>query len=249
MNEAAHHKISAFKANQYASLFKSLNQKVDLLFEHLNNDFLITTNKVKKYTAMARTRLAEARLPEQLKLKITGAARSFDTIMVELQYHDIIRQKLEHIYTTEKWLADEFNDLFSNAVDARPRMILIMRELIELAINQLNQLKEEYLFAANKIQRLLRALWADKDVSRELHLFLFNTSENLRNVIKSIDHIIAMHRQLLAEPWTGPVASTDHRARLLADVKKLYTMESERKVFNQTFQMVEEEEIVDEIFF
>ena len=243
--------ISAYLANRYSSLFKSLNQKIDVLYEHLNDDFLVTSNKVKKYAAVAREKLASDKLPAALRDKLRTAARSFDSIIVELQYHDIIRQKLEHVYTVEQALAGEFSRLYEPRCNAyTPQYTFVMYDLVRLSYRQLVVVREDYLVASNKIQRLLRALWADRDISRELQLFLFNTAQNLRNVIQILDLIISMHEKLLDEQaaFTAPITE-DQRMKILLDVKKLYTMDAEREVFNKTFGIEEELVADDEIFF
>jgi hypothetical protein len=243
--------ISAYLANRYSSLFKSLNQKIDVLYEHLNDDFLVTSNKVKKYAAVAREKLASDKLPAALRDKLRTAARSFDSIIVELQYHDIIRQKLEHVYTVEQALAVEFSRLYEPRCNSyTPQYTFVMYDLVRLSYRQLVVVREDYLMASNKIQRLLRALWADRDISRELQLFLFNTAQNLRNVIQILDLIISMHEKLLDEQaaFTAPITE-DQRMKILLDVKKLYTMDAEREVFNKTFGIEEELVADDEIFF
>ncbi|MBT1708708.1 hypothetical protein KK062_10760 [Fulvivirgaceae bacterium PWU5] len=243
--------ISAYLANRYSSLFKSLNQKIDALYEHLNDDFLVTSNKVKKYAAVAREKLASDKLPAALREKLRTAARSFDSIIVELQYHDIIRQKLEHVYTVEQTLAAEFARLYEKRCDTyTPQYTFVMYDLVRLSYRQLVVVREDYLLASNKIQRLLRALWADRDISRELQLFLFNTAQNLRNVIQILDLLISMHEKLLDEQAAfTAIITEEQRMKILLEVKKLYTMDAEREVFNKTFGIEEELVTDDEIFF
>lgn len=251
MAEIIKYRISAYLANQYSSLFKSLNLKIDALYDHLNNDFLITTNKVKKYNFIARQKLSSQKLPETLRTKIKGAVRSLDAILIELQYHDIIRQKLEHIHCVEMALSKEFDQLYEQYDTFNsPYYTLVLHDLILLAYQQLLQVREDYLYASNKIQRLLRSLWADRDISRELQLFLFNTAENLLNVIQALDQIIKMHEKLQTRNEAFELEITEElRLRILNDVKKLYTMDSEREIFNKTFGIVEELVTSDEIFF
>lgn len=251
MADIIKYNISAYVANQYSSLFKSLNLKIDGLYDHLNNDFLITTNKVKKYNAIARKKLSAKTISDPLHKKLKEAVRCLDAIIIELQYHDIIRQKLEHIYAVELALSREFNELYEqrNGFDS-PHYTLVMYDLIVLAFQQLLQIREDYLMASNKIQRLLRSLWADREISRELQLFLFNTAENLRNVIQAIDLIIKMHEILRVENKSFVVeVSQSLRMKILNEVKQTYTMDAEREVFNRVFD-IEEELISDnEIFF
>ncbi|MCD9013941.1 hypothetical protein [Parachryseolinea silvisoli] len=244
--------ISAYLANRYSSLFKSLNQKIDALYGHLNDDFLVTSNKVKKYAAVAREKLASDKLPTALREKLRTAARSFDSIIVELQYHDIIRQKLEHVYAVEQTLAAEFSRLYEQRGNGcyTPQYTFVMYDLVRLSYRQLVVVREDYLLASNKIQRLLRALWADRDISRELQLFLFNTAQNLRNVIQILDLLISMHEKLLDEQAAFTVIITEEqRMKILLEVKKLYTMDAEREIFNKTFGIEEELVTDDEIFF
>ena len=251
MSEVTKYKISALMANQYSSLFRSLNQKIELLHGHLNDDFLVTTNKVKRYNVIARQKLTSGVLPEPLRTKIYNAVKSFDKLIIELQYHDIIRQKLEHISIIAVTLSHEFSLIYEKQDKVhRPHYTLVMYDIIKLAFNQLNRVREEYMFASNKIQQILRLLWADREVSRTLELFLFNTAENLRNVIKALDLIIKMHETLRQGTREFEINITDElRMTILSDVKRLYTMDSERKVFNATFGIKEELVSDDEIFF
>jgi hypothetical protein len=93
-------------------------------------------------------------------------------------------------------------------------------------------------------------LWADRDISRELQLFLFNTAQNLRNVIQILDLLISMHEKLLDEQAAFTVTITEEqRMKILLEVKKLYTMDAEREIFNKTFGIEEELVTDDEIFF
>jgi hypothetical protein len=125
-----------------------------------------------------------------------------------------------------------------------------MYDLIRLSYNQLSKIREEYTIASNKIQRLLRTLWADREISRLLELFLFNTAENLHYVLNALDLIIKMHDKLREEnPEFEVHVSEERRMKILNDVKRLYTMDSEREVFNQTFGITEELVTDDEIFF
>ncbi|MDN4166122.1 hypothetical protein QWY31_11455 [Cytophagales bacterium LB-30] len=245
--------ITTFVANQYATLFGTLSQKIDLLFEHLNNDFIITGNRVKKYHKIAREKLKNREFTPDMEDKIRHAVKCFDIIIVELQYHDIIRQKLEHINTFEIKLAQEFSEIYEkkNAF-CNPRYTLVMYDLVKLAYRQLNAIRSDYLTASLKIQKLLLQLWTDREISRELQLFLFNTAENLKNVLDSLDAILKMHEKLRKEnPDIDVAISQETRMEILEEVKKCYTMESERLIFNDLFQIVEAEKdpVEDDIFF
>lgn len=250
MSKEQYH-ISAYVANQYSSLFKSLNQKIDTLYEHLNNDFLVTTNKVKKYNTVAREKIASGKLNPELREKVISAVKSFDSIIIELQYHDIIRQKLEHIYAVELALSREFSTIYAQQqAIGIAHFTLVLYDIIKLSYNQMLQVKEDYLLASNKIQRILRQLWADRDISKTLQLFLFNTAENLRNVLEAMDLIIKMHDKLRAERRAFEVEiSEEQRLAILNEVKQTYTMDSEREIFNTTFGIQEELVSNDEIFF
>ncbi|RAW00529.1 hypothetical protein [Pseudochryseolinea flava] len=251
MSKVVKFHISAYIANQYSSLFKSLNQKIDALYDHLNNDFLVTTNKVKKYNTIAREKMASGKLNTDLREKVRIAVKSFDSIIIELQYHDIIRQKLEHIYAVESTLSKEFSQIYkSNDTTGNAHFTLVLYDVIKLSYNQMLQVKEDYLMASNKIQRILRQLWADRDISKTLQLFLFNTAENLRNVLEAMDLIIKMHDRLREERRAFEVEiSEELRMSILNEVKQTYTMDSEREIFNNTFGIQEELVSDDEIFF
>lgn len=245
--------ISPFVANQYSSSFSSLNQKIDALFKHLNNDFIVTGNRVKKYTKIAREKLKSDELSPEMAAKIRLAVKSFDIIVVELQYHDIIRQKLEHIHYFERKLSSEFNHIYEKQdLFKAPRYTLVLYDLVKLAYNQLASIRKDYLNASLKIQKLLLNLWADRDISKELQLFLFNTAESLKSVLDALDTIIKMHDKLRKEnPGMEVIICEELRMSILNEIKCIYTMESERQVFNETFKIKEEEVVMadDDIFF
>lgn len=251
MSTSSKGKLTSAQLSYYTDLFNSINQKINILFDHLNSDFLVTSNKLRKYSSIARDKLQANNFPLPLKNKFSEAVKTFDMIIIELQYHDIIRQKLEHIYTVD---TDLTKDLKSSHEKNDPLntsgFTCVLHDLVDLSYNQIRNIKEEYIVASGKIQKQLFKLWSDREIAIELQMFLFNTANNHKNVTGTLDDILNILEELKHNYQGFKVEiSEERRMEILHEVKQLYTMEAERRIFNETFQIEEEFVSDDNIFF
>ncbi|MEQ9441751.1 MAG: hypothetical protein RIG62_22110 [Cyclobacteriaceae bacterium] len=245
--------LSLYWANLYASLFNSLTHKTETLLDHLNNDFIIACNRIKKYSKIAREKLAEPDLEKPVKEKLQKAIKNLDQIIVELQYHDIIRQKIEHVYSIETKLFHEFDSIHMRDPTFTPEYALVAKDLIRLFHNQFLDIRKDYMQASFKIQKSLFDLWIDRELAKKLQLLLFNTSEKLKLITGELDQAIEKHLILLQDKADLNIAITDNaRMVVLEKVRDIYTMQAERQIFNETFELQQEvlpEVDDDDIFF
>src|SRR5690606_2278073 len=143
----------------------------------------VTSNKLRKYSSIAKEKLQANDFPLPLKNKFTEAVQSFDMIIIELQYHDIIRQKLEHIYSVDAALIKDLKLSFEeNDSLSTTHFTPVLHNLVDLSYNQIKNIREEYIVASGKIQKQLFKLWSDREIALELQMFLFNTANNHKNV-------------------------------------------------------------------
>lgn len=250
MSTNSHSKLTLAQQIYYTDLFKGINQKINILFDYLNNDFLVTSNKLRKYSSIARDRLQANSFPLPLKSKFHEAVKSFDLIIIDLQYHDIIRQKLEHIYSVDEDLIVDLKLKHEQKDEACVcSFTCVLHDLVDLTYNQIKNVKEEYIVASNKIQKQLFKLWSDREIAMELQLFLFNTTNNHKKVTATLDDIFCMLEELKQHQDFRVEISEEERMSILNEVKQRYTMEAERRIFNDTFQIEEQFVSDDTVFF
>ncbi|MFP4620529.1 MAG: hypothetical protein ACLFM7_04420 [Bacteroidales bacterium] len=98
-------------------------------------------------------RSAKEKLPE-IKEKTDATSDSINKIITNLQYQDIIKQKMEHIQKTHKELAEELNNFKSEnqtTLNEKVKYFIRLRDIAGLQAAQLMHTNKEYQTAIQKI--------------------------------------------------------------------------------------------------
>ncbi|MCR6641218.1 MAG: hypothetical protein NVV82_20025 [Sporocytophaga sp.] len=153
-------------------------------------------------------------------------------IIKDLQYQDAMRQKLEHIETIDDMLLKEL----------KQRLIghggilysCIIPEITSLNIAQLNLILDEYRLVVDNIQKNLQKLEAHHIEATSVNITKHLELNPLTNTL--IMDIIERHTLISR-------LSLENNHKRKKDIKAVviklinhYTMQSERDVFNQTFE-------------
>ncbi len=96
---------------------------------------------------------AKEKLPE-IKGKTDATSESISKIITNLQYQDIIKQKMEHIQHTHKELADELENFKSEeqiSLNEKAKYFIRLRDIAGLQAAQLMHTNKEYQTAIEKI--------------------------------------------------------------------------------------------------
>ena len=171
------------------------------------------------------------------KSKLEALLESLNQIIVDLQFHDIIRQKLEHI---EEIHATLLKELESNVSDInKTKYAVILPEVCRLNVAQLQFISEEYQSHSASIKQALRKGVGDRVSSLESFVFdfsnTFNHTDSFSDTIGNIINSLKMVGEDVIEE------RNDQFFGKVVDMKSLYSMRTEREIFNKVFGLTEEE--------
>ena len=155
--------------HKYENVFIDIKQallsnqkKVTVLYEEncfgLDQSFKKITNKIKKLVDMRQSALKA--IP-RLKTLTEESRRNVSQIITNLQYHDIIKQKIDHIQLTHRNIVEELDSLRDNAEDEAMRhdhakFFLKIRDIAGLQAAQLIHANKSYQNAIREITSSLR---------------------------------------------------------------------------------------------
>ena len=229
---------SSLAPGEIVTLFTKVNEKIALMNKYSTEDLLELSTKLKGYQQRIDEFVANHDNEENRK-KLQGFHVKISQIIVDLQFNDIIRQKLEHL--------DEINLLVIKELESGEAGVLskIIIGIAELTKAQLSYIDNEYSIATNSIKSQLMAIWQDKIVAGTIELgFLdiLNNSDMFDKQVKMAS--MELERVIKTEVQEVSFEQDDYSL-----IQSRYTMQTEREVFGTLFGLeVEEEEEEIELF-
>ena len=176
------------------------------------------------------------------KDKIEALLESLNQIIIDLQFHDIIRQKLEHIEGTHVALIKEMD---AGTVFEESKYLQIYPEIAKLHVAQLEFIQGEYAHHSKSIKQALQKGVGNEMSSLENFVFDFSDTFNHTDSFSdTIATIVGSLKILSVETIEGREESYFD---LVLNIKDVYSMRSEREVFNELFGLEEEMDEDDEI--
>jgi hypothetical protein len=276
-NDHTHIKmISSFE--DLMSVFRQCNDNILMLHQYSSDDFMGLNARIRYFHKQATeilqivSAIAEKNGKQTDVSLVEQAKKSLyciSSIITKLQFHDIIRQKLEHIQDTNQYILEELllasNTDSANTAQLQNAYIPIIPDIIRLHIAQLKGAKSTYRQAFAEIKSHLNSII-------EINCSLAETYSETNNTVHSgkgsrhlSEKIISLSQKFTAETTHSLAAikhceafdalandtgkkliactiqpsllKTDSRTNLpqqtLKNLELLYTMESERVIFNQ----------------
>lgn len=237
-----------FDQNSIGDLKKILDETsvyAEIILQYAFEDFVDLSGHIKPYLVKLKQEVGtEDDIDVQLKKQTMS---DLNQIIVELQYHDIIRQKLEHIQVSYNKTLEEVNTKGLEEVSTSD-YLYILPEIAQLTIHQFELIEQEYKEACTYIRNTLKDIENNKKIAKILDFKITNTFNNIQNLSKVIEQI----NQPLQHIVNSSKLSTDTFDELtlekLKEIYKLYTMQSERQIFDKLFygqNIVEEEDDIE----
>ncbi|EMR03977.1 hypothetical protein [Cesiribacter andamanensis] len=181
--------------------------KVGRLEALLERDFSTLSGSLRKTHASAPISHSKQRLIEQL------------------QYHDIIRQKIQHVGQFGPLLEEEF----AGFTAGRPTTTAaVLPGLLELSMALLQFARLEYDEIREEIQLQLLALPSSPNPAGEAVYRQFQ--QEVQELIKSLGRLY-----LLTDP-SGPEADGELSSEKLRKICQSFSMQSEREIFRSLFE-------------
>ncbi|MDA3892019.1 MAG: hypothetical protein PF517_10195 [Salinivirgaceae bacterium] len=191
-----------------------LEQIIDLknnscLNENLNNTEL--KEELKKILNNYKRMSFGEYLPENLSNSLNNhTQKSFaylGEVITNIQYHDIIRQKMEHIQSSQNELIKEINDIDLNkpSQDDQLNIIVKIPEITDIQVAQLLYTNKDYQTSIEKITNQLIEVGHEMKSMDKLYNSIHKNSQSFEdtfvNQIVVAQDVFEKHYQLLGTNW------------------------------------------------
>lgn len=237
-----------FDQNSIGDLKKILDETsvyAEIILQYAFEDFVDLSGHIKPYLVKLKEEMnTEDDIDVQLKKQTMS---DLTQIIVELQYHDIIRQKLEHIEVSYKKTLEEVNVKGLEEISTSD-YLYILPEIAQLTIHQFELIEQEYKEACTYIKNALKDIKNNKKIAQILDFKITNTFNNIDNLSKVIEQINQPLQQIVNVSKLSTDTFDELTLEKLKEIYKLYTMQSERQIFDKLFygqNIVEEEDDIE----
>jgi len=154
--------LSGLTLSKLHDLKKRNFTNVDKIISNINSSISIVKDKHEE---------AALKIPE-LKRITYNYTESFNKIVTNLQYHDIIRQRMEHVQKTHQKLIGEFVNLDStfDLKENQAELFVRMKDIVTLQVEQLINTNQQYQKAVDEITRKFMEIADDMSILISLSL-------------------------------------------------------------------------------
>jgi hypothetical protein len=214
---------------------KDVNEQLSHLLKYAFEDYVSLSNSLGNFYNKLKEFYNESGAFVD-KSKLESLLESLNQIIVDLQFHDIIRQKLEHI---EQIHAKLLKELENQASDINTtKYAVILPEICKLNVEQLKFISEEYQSHSGSIKHALQKGVGNRVSSLENFVFdfsdTFNHTDSFSDTIGNIINSLKIVGDQVVE------ARDDNFFDKVLNMKKIYSMRTEREVFNKVFEIIED---------
>lgn len=163
-------------------LKESYNSNIELVLNQIHSSITILFEEYERAVTHEAPRLS---------IKTKHCFNNISNLIIEIQYHDIIRQKLEHIHSTHKNLIQELSLVKENNNEdqliKQAKFISIIPEITKLHVAQLNRSNKECQLAFKNINSNLSKIWDDSTAISVFSIDFFDyTRFSNRNYLEDL---------------------------------------------------------------
>lgn len=141
--------------------------------------------------------------------KISAAASNLGQVITQLQFQDIVRQRMEHIQKMHRQvleIAEKFDDAEFSSLPAvrQARYVIQLRDIAILQMGQLSQVNVQYQNAIEVISRIFLSIVENLTDASLLYILNFNVGDN-HNLLngskmsKYLENAVFYYDQLMSE--------------------------------------------------
>jgi hypothetical protein len=181
---------TAYSVEELVCIFRQLSDNITTLHEYSTDDFKVLSSRIREYYEQATvifqtvSQLASiiSNQERNLSAHAEESLKDISTIVTKLQFHDIIRQKLEHIQQINQNIINELLALPQGATNQQGsqanKYLPLMPDITRLHAAQLSHTNAEYQKAFAEIKNNLESIRNKTDI----------ISENCSTFFKLLQH-------------------------------------------------------------
>ncbi|MCP4522000.1 MAG: hypothetical protein GY827_09980 [Cytophagales bacterium] len=240
------HLFEKYSIDDLKKIIEETGVYAEMILQYSFEDFVELSTKVKPYTAVLKEKMDDDDGVDVTVKK--QVASDLNQVIVELQYHDIIRQKLEHIQFSYEASMKEAKDIKDLGEVNDTDYLYIVSENAQLTIHQFELIEEEYKEACTYIQSVLKTIENNKGLSELLDFSIKNSFNNVEPLSKAIESLSKPLQDIVNTAQLSTDYFDEVTLEKLKRIYSQYTMQSERGIFDKLFygqDVVEEEEDIE----
>lgn len=226
----------------YQVLINKINESQNKLTEVRTlseKDFICWGNKAKTYhQQVIDYPKTDTTFPsfQEKKQHVRQLQFLFSKIIVDLQFHDIIEQQAAHISKILLELKEETIFYQKHKQHSGSAFIMLVPKLIYLVIELLKLIDSIYTTTTNDVKQTLLNSLNDQELYKILNIDISETDNHsiqVHELIKKM--VIDLHNTSLYFESLG--ISGDNNAESLSTVKNIFTMQKERELLCNVFEI------------
>jgi hypothetical protein len=214
--------------------FETINKKIDFMSEISSEDFLPLNQKLRMYQKNIDALSSKDKLDK--KIFASGAYTSISEIVRDMQFHDVIQQRLDHIRNINRSIIEELNEVsYGPSYLDKTKYVKNITLLAKINFVQIVVISYEYRIVIENLKKSLSSidqLVTFESSASQVHCFnnvsLFNVlSETICNKLKIISEM----------KYPGKKNSNSTDTEEIEYVRNLYTMKTERDIFKRVKEL------------
>lgn len=235
----------------YQILISKINESQNNLIElrvFSETDFITWGNKVKEYHRhiMESPHVETAISENEKKKEVLQLQTSFSKIIVDLQFHDIINQLITHINKILLELKTETKFYSEHKQYSGSSFIRLVPKLMFLVIDLLKLIDTFYTTATNDVKSVFFSSLNNQELYKILNLNV-DEADNHAVYFNEVTQEIIADARTIAECFQQIGIIGDNHHDSLFKIGNIFTMEKERELLCNVFEIEYIEQDIDSI--
>ncbi|HVD97484.1 MAG TPA: hypothetical protein VNB90_04710 [Cytophagaceae bacterium] len=212
--------------------FETINKKVDFMAEISSEDFLPLNQKLRLYQKRIDSFTNDEKLDK--RLAASGVYGSISALIKDMQFHDIIQQRLDHIRKINQDILEELKDIsYDPMYLSKTKYIKVITHLSRINAVQIQVINQEYKSVIDNLKKTLDSMNNLLNVETNptsIYCFsnvaLFNIlADTISSKLKSISKMVY------------PGHTLSNLQEEMDEIQKVYTMKTERDIFSRVLEL------------
>jgi hypothetical protein len=224
--------------------FDTINKKLNFMTEISSEDFLPLNQKLRIYQKSLNALTDNTNIDQ--KIAASGAYGSIAELIKDMQFHDVIHQRLDHIRKINASIQKELKEVgYDPMYLSKTHYIRIITQLAKINFVQIQAINFEYSLVIENLKKSLNSINQVLNVeSNTYHVYCFSNvslfsvlTETICNKLKNISEMVYPEKN-----YHAPFSSEE-----LEHISRLYTMKGERDIFDQVLELSAQNLTIDAI--
>jgi hypothetical protein len=222
--------------------FETINRKISFMSELSSEDFLPLNQKLRSYQKCLYDLSGNEKFRKNLGA--SGIYTSISELIRDMQFHDIIQQRLDHIRRINNEILEELNKVdFEVSYLDKTKYVKIIPLLAKINLVQLHVVNVEYRLVVENLRKVLNNLNEFVEIDCSLiPVYHFNNVELFDVLTEAISSKLKNISKLTCPEH---ISIKEVLPEEIEYVQKVYTMKAERDIFNRILELSDNKGDVD----